>query len=140
MRITVYLIFIALAVSCAGKKENTPSETNDAPDMHQANIALDYWGEYSGTLPCADCEGIETLLVLTKENKYILTRTYLGKSAETFESEGQFEWNEAGNTISLIGEEGSNQYFVGENVLFHLDQDGKRISGDLAEKYILFKN
>ena len=29
---------------------------------------------------------------------------------------------------------------VGENVLFHLDKNGKRITGDLAQKYALKKN
>jgi heat shock protein HslJ len=56
-----------------------------------------------------------------------------------FKETGKFTWNEAGNTITLSGSAAPNQYFVGENALFHLDTDGKRIEDDLVDKYRLNK-
>ncbi|MFO7825284.1 MAG: copper resistance protein NlpE N-terminal domain-containing protein [Cyclobacterium sp.] len=102
--------------------------------------ALDWEGTYEGTLPCADCEGIATSISLDREGKYVRTTRYLGKSEEKFRQEGRFEWNPAGNTISLSGvDDAPNQYLVGENQLFHLDSEGNRITGALAANYVLKK-
>jgi uncharacterized lipoprotein NlpE involved in copper resistance len=116
------------------------SEEMIESDSHNASNALDFLGIYKGTLPCADCEGIETIIELGSGNSYIKKTTYLGSENQNVnETSGTFTWNEAGNTITLSNEEMPNQYFVGENVLFHLDIEGNRISGDLAEKYQLKK-
>lgn len=112
--------------------------TNVPSDGHNAMMSLDYQGTYKGSLPCADCEAIETTLVLA-ESTYTKETIYKGKSKEIFKETGKYTWNEAGNTIQLLNSEASDLYFVGENVLFHLDSDGKRIEGDLATKYELKK-
>ena len=105
-------------------------------DEHNAMNSLDYQGTYRGNLPCADCESIETTISLT-EDSYIKETVYKGKSREVFKETGKYTWNDAGNTITLSDSEAPNQYFVGENVLFHLDAEGKRIEGDLASNYKL---
>lgn len=112
----------------------------DFADSHTSQNSLDYWGTYSGILPCADCEGIELIIELNPDFTYTKKTNYLGKGNDkAIETSGTYSWNEAGNTITLAGEEAPNQYFVGENILFHLDRDGNRITGDLAEKYTLNK-
>mgnify|MGYP005811542959 CR=1 FL=1 len=109
-------------------------------EEHSAMNSLDFMGTYEGTLPCADCEGILTVIELGVGNSYVKRVTYLGKdNNDVAETQGTFSWNDAGNTISLDGEDAPNQYFVGENVLFHLDMEGNRITSELAEKYILIK-
>lgn len=120
----------------------TPAEiVVEAPadSAHTANTALDWNGTYVGVLPCADCEGIETHITLNHDGSYTATQTYLGKENGDFESQGQFHWNDQGNTVTLEGESGMNQYFVGENILFMLDMNGERIQGDLAPHYQLRK-
>lgn len=107
---------------------------------HNAANSLDYMGIYSGILPCADCEGIDTTIELGSGNSYVKKIIYLGKDdQQVVESGGTFTWNDAGNIITLNEEAAPNQYFVGENVLFHLDINGNRITGELAEKYELRK-
>jgi len=136
------LAIIALSfASCkndAEKQEETTSidSTIVQVDEHNAKNSLDYIGTYKGNLPCADCEAIETTITLT-EDSYVKETVYKGKSKEVIKETGNYSWNEAGNTITLLNSEAPNQYFVGENVLFHLDADGKRIEGDLADKYRL---
>ncbi|GHA65520.1 copper resistance protein NlpE [Photobacterium aphoticum] len=114
---------------------------NEAVDpAHTSQNALDWNGTYTGILPCASCEGIKTEVVLHKDGTYSLTEMYLGEAGDAYEYEGSFNWNAAGNTIALpgVGENGA-KFFVGENQLFRLDQDGNRVTGDLAEHYILKK-
>ena len=135
-----------IALSCISCKEETKTDsefplldsTEVVTDGHNAMNALDYQGVYYGVLPCADCEGIETTITLTADS-YTKELVYQGKSKEIVTEKGTFTWNEAGNTITLSGSEVPNQYFVGENDLFHLDVKGNRIQGNLASKYRLQK-
>jgi copper homeostasis protein (lipoprotein) len=117
------------------------ADTLVADNAHTAQNALDWNGMYKGVVPCADCEGIETVLVLNTDNTYLLRTTYLGKGdAAPVERTGTLTWNAAGNTVILAGiENAPNQYFVGENALTQLDMTGNKITGQLAEKYILAK-
>ncbi|MGR5143508.1 copper resistance protein NlpE [Photobacterium sp. DNB23_23_1] len=111
-----------------------------ADSAHSARNALDWDGTYTGILPCADCEGIKTELVVKKDGTFIMTEVYLGKEGNAFEYEGSFNWNTAGNTIALLGAgDDAVQYYVGENQLFRLDREGNRVEGDLASHYMLRK-
>jgi uncharacterized lipoprotein NlpE involved in copper resistance len=111
-----------------------------ADPAHSSRNALDWAGTYDGVLPCADCEGIETRVTLADDGTFTRTSTYLGRQAAPFEDAGRFTWDEAGRIVTLEAEDGATQsYQVGENVLFHLDRAGERITGDLAAMYELDK-
>jgi len=116
-------------------------ETQQVPDRHTSQIALDWQGIYKGVLPCADCEGIATEVTLNDDNTYVITRLYLGKDEATFEETGTFQWTEDGNGIVLKEKvkDSPTLFKVGENHLLHLDQDGEKIKGELAEMYVLRK-
>ncbi len=108
------------------------------PDHHTSRTSLDWQGTYSGMLPCADCEGIRTTLILLDDHTYVLKSFYIGMSGQEDIQRGKFTWNDAGSAISL-SENGEDavQLLVGENRLFVLDREGNRITGDMAELYIL---
>lgn len=138
----IALSFSLNLLSCqsGNKDETVVSDNVFEVDEHNAQNSLDYWGTYTGTLPCVDCEGIETVIELKQDNTYRINTTYLGKgSNNAFNSEGTFSWNNEGNSITLLNEDEPNQYFVGENVLFHLDMEGNRITGNQADRYRLEK-
>ena len=157
MRTTSFLLLLPLSllffVSCdrTGQEKGAETPGTDTTgkissdsdrmeaDIHNSQNSLDWAGVYTGTVPCADCEGIETRISLTSNNEYIRTLTYLGKSDGVFEDKGAITWAENGNIITLGEGEGAQSYHVGENMLFHLDREGQRITGDLAEKYQLMK-
>jgi heat shock protein HslJ len=115
----------------------------DEPDVavanaeHNARNSLDWAGSYHGVLPCADCEGIETVVVLRDDGTYDEFSRYLGEENNVVFSEaGTFTWNDEGNTVTFEGTEPS-RYFVGENQLIRLALDGTRITGELAQNYVL---
>jgi len=109
-----------------------------APDS--SRTSLDWPGRYTGVVPCADCEGIETTLVLRDDQRYALTTRYLGEQDTGRTLEGRFDWDEAGGTIALAGVAGGpSRYRVGENRLDQLDLEGRRITGPLADRYVLLK-
>ena len=125
------------------ESENESNEINqDMVGTHTSRNALDWSGTYTGTLPCADCEGIETMIRLNDDQTYLMKTRYLGESNQIFETGGTFSWNESAANITLENaaqNSGPVQYKVGENMLIQLDQQGKSVSGDLASKYKLQK-
>lgn len=132
-----------LLSSCGGKKNveevvaKADSLATSFVDEHTAKISLDYIGVYKGELPAADAAEIKVTLTL-EDSTYVRTSEYVGKKG-TFEDKGSYSWNADGNTITLQGIDAPNQYFVGENTLTQLDIEGNKITGDLADKYILRK-
>lgn len=134
-----YLLLFVLAFLAACQKPT--AKKNDAVDSsHNAKNSLDYVGTYKGILPCADCSGLETEIAINENSTFSIKTKYQGKGDKVFVQKGNFKWNEKGNTIILIDiKNAPNQYFVGENTLTQLDLSGAKITGSLADDYILSK-
>lgn len=101
-------------------------------------VSVDWAGDYSGTLPCADCSGIDTTLKLRENGSYVLTETYIGKG-KPFVTQGKFFWDNAGGQISLDTAGDNRRFKVGEGRIWHLDLEGRVITGSLATAYVLTK-
>lgn len=108
------------------------------PSGDNSQTSLDWEGTYEATLPCADCSGIKTTLVLNKDNTYTMQQEYLDKKTKT-DDKGSFTWSKDGSMITIEGKDGKHQYKVGENQLIQLDQEGKEITGALKDLYIFKK-
>jgi heat shock protein HslJ len=129
-KIVPFLMIAVLIVSCKTNK-------NAALNSDNSMSNLDWNGTYVGTTPCADCEGIKTVITLNNDLTFTKNTQYLGKSTTVNTENGVFTWNKAGNTVTLKTDGTSHDYFVGEHTLTHLDLKGKKITGELADKYIL---
>jgi beta-lactamase class A/heat shock protein HslJ len=114
------------------------SESNTLRTGDNSMTSLDWDGTYEGILPCADCEGIKTVIKLNKDQTYSLQLNYLGKDNKTFESIGTFCWDQSGNKIILDNID-TKFYWVGENKITQLDNKGNRVTGKLADTYVLLK-
>ena len=126
------------------KVENTDTlapndDTGLRVDEHNSKNSVDWNGTYHGTLPCADCEGIHTIVELNNDETFKLTQEYLNKNTKS-EEKGKFTWSADGSTISFNTKDNSKfSYKVGEGKIIQLDQEGKEITGNLADKYVLVK-
>lgn len=120
--------------------ESVVKDTSKRIDEYDAKNSLDWAGTYKGVVPCADCEGIETEIMLHSDNTYMLSAKYLGKKdTPEYKQEGKWIWLD-GSNIELEGiKSGSSKYFVSENKIIQLDMEGKKIESNLAEKYVLKK-
>lgn len=137
--IILLLSLFVFSFSCT-KKETKSVEQITVPDVHNSSNSLDWAGTYAGVIPCADCAGIELTIKLTSGGGYVVQGEYIGKPDSYFTKSGSFSWNENGNEITLVGiEDGAKRYLVQENKLVQLDLAGKKITGNLAAKYILNK-
>jgi heat shock protein HslJ len=145
-RLVVAVASLSIALSgCASKTStsSTSSSVQAAPAATGDNsrTSLDWAGTYTGIVPCADCQGIETSITLHEDGTYLMKTKYLGKDDKVFKNAGSFTWDEAGGTIQLQGvADGPDRYLVGENMLLQLDKQGNRITGDNAAGYALSKS
>jgi uncharacterized lipoprotein NlpE involved in copper resistance len=147
MKYVIFMIFCLSLVLFSCKKEKVKNEVQAVStdktvvDMHNSQIALDWSGIYKGVIPCADCVGIETEVILNEDMSFVMRTKYLGKGDQKiFEEKGTFVWDKTGSIVSLKGiNETPIQYKVAENKLIQLDMEGNTISGSLADNYILTK-
>ncbi|WP_037588569.1 copper resistance protein NlpE [Stenoxybacter acetivorans] len=145
-KIFAALATIALLSACGTSSAPVISKAAATPpaminDGHNAQNSLTWWGTYTGTVPCADCAGIETNLVLNENGSFVLTQTYLKgmKPGKPFVTKGNFSWNKQGNMINLPIDREIVPYFVGENYLTQYYMDGSEPEGELAPMYRLKK-
>lgn len=145
MKKNLLILAAALAlVACGGNapKKTAAAETQattaEAPDMHTAETSLDYLGTYEGTLPAADCPGIQTTLTLNPDGTYKVHLKYIDRDSE-FDEKGAFTIK--GNLLTLTPSDGGQPeyYKVEENRVRRLDAEKQPVTGPLAENYILQK-
>jgi len=164
MKNSVIIIIVIIAlVSCKGKTKTVsenPANTTDSvtkvivqptPDTIVAPAAKttivtttknrEWEGTYKGTLPCIDCEGIETTLTIKKDMSFTMITKYLRQNAGvTNKQQGFMSWNSNGTVITLAGlQGGTTKYLVGDNMLIQLDMNGNEVTGPNASRYQLIK-
>lgn len=139
-------ILLAAALSlaaCGGNAQKRADKTavknaTAVPDGHNAESSLDYEGTYTGTLPAADCPGIQMRLTLLPDGTYDLHAKYIDRDKE-FDQKGAYAVRE--NLLTLTPADGERiQYFkVEENRLRLLDADKQPVEGALSDYYVLNK-
>jgi len=124
------LLMAAIAISVLGSclSNNGTTKTN-----------LDWVGVYTGTIPAADVEGINVRMKLSKDNTFELTYEYIGKPDNTFTFNGSFKWNDTKDIINIEIADAPSYYKVAENKLIQLDMQGKPVTGNFADMYVLTK-
>jgi hypothetical protein len=119
----VLLSFVLLGLGC-----HMPAE--------QARPAA-FVGAYSGTLPCADCEGMDYRIQLGEDGRFVSTTMYLGQSDVPFRAEGEYSLDDQGRILLNPGMDDLQYLQLDSEGLWWLDREGKRIEGSLAGHYRL---
>lgn len=140
----LFFLLFGLLISCQTKKKDQQQTKEETPQEittgDNSQNALDWAGTYEGILPCADCPGIETTLILNNEETYQIEQVYQERAVKNEEA-GRFEWDATGGKITLYNAE-DQAFFtfqIGEGNLFLLDENGERIKGELEDSYTLQK-
>jgi uncharacterized lipoprotein NlpE involved in copper resistance len=108
-------------------------------DTQNSRISLDWEGVYTGTIPAASGPGINVRLKINKDESFELNYEYLDKPENSFAWTGSFKWDDAGSIITLDIKDAPPHYKVTEGKLIQLDMEGKQITGNLADNYVLKK-
>lgn len=138
--LSIALLSSVLAVACTQqepkKAEPAKQETATAPAQPatpatpaETATAPAYVGTYNGTLPCADCSGIDTTVELKADGTYILTEKYTHKDQEKVDvKQGKATFDATTSTITLETNDPltTAKFVVEGDVISKLDADGKK--------------
>mgnify|MGYP001007259216 CR=1 FL=1 len=141
MKKYIIISTLTLLAACGGNSEN--SNDNAASNADNTSTNTSTTETYTGTLPCADCEGIDVSLELNPDSNYVMTSVYKGSrvdsSNNSFKDSGVWKIYGA-DTVCLIGKDSSMlTYIKTDSTLTQLDGDKKVITGDIANMFILHK-
>lgn len=154
---TRYFSLALVGVLCFACDTTSTSETEETDSLEVSDLfseyptksgerksirnedPLDFAGTYTGMLPCADCAGIKTEIQIT-DSSFIKRTIYLGEGRpDLYEASGGASWDNATQILTLGGIAPPNRYLVQENTLTQLDRKGKKVTGRLADRYVLQK-
>ncbi|MET4727871.1 copper homeostasis protein (lipoprotein) [Lysobacter enzymogenes] len=119
--------------------ETAPApEPAPAPAAEAAPAAFDaaaFAGTFSGTLPCADCSGIDTKLALKADGSYAIDESYQGKKDGQFKGDGTWTAEDNGKRVRLDPNSKSDDdrlfEIVSKDEIRMLDTEGKKIDSQL---------
>jgi heat shock protein HslJ len=106
-----------VAISACAPLVDGGAKAPVADPAHSSRNALDWAGTYAGTLPCANCPGVQTRLRLSRDESFELSVQYLDRDPAPKVSRGRFTWNSSGNAITLDEQGSGRQLLVGEGRL-----------------------
>jgi len=134
------IFFILLAAALAVLGLGSCATTNrKAADVHNSKDGLDWDGVYTGTIPAASGTGINVRLKISEDQSFELSYEYIDRPNLPVNRTGVFKWDSSGEIITLNINDLPPYYKVGENKLIQLDLKGKKITGLLADDYVLKK-
>jgi hypothetical protein len=84
-------------------------------------------GTFEGTLPCADCPGLKTLITLNPDGTFYMEETYLERSDEPVITEG--EWILSGDIITFTAGDYEFEYKLISDDEIRWAPDGEEITG-----------
>ena len=124
--LTVFILF----------RINTALNQMNSDDEQVSQSIEDLPAVFSGVLPCADCPGIETVIVLNETGFEELSH-YQERGNNLFQEEGT--WSLSGDTLKLYRSEDElyKAFIFSREQIKQLDQDLQPITGVLEENYVL---
>jgi len=108
-------------------------------DMHNTKISVSWDGAYTGIIPSSSGTGVDVLIMLNRDDTYMLRYMYFDRPEKIYTSKGSFKWDKSGEMIILPVKNLPHYYKVAQNKLIQLDMNGKYITDDRAEGYVLRK-
>ena len=128
-------------VSCKPQPNGAKSnETTSVSIQDNSKNSLAWEGLYTAILPCDDCGGLQISVDLYSNGTYKMKEVYFGKEDSDTDVSGKLVWDKGGNII-IVGEgQSAKRFLVNEGVLFMLDNEGNKMTGEQPDSYVLVKS
>lgn len=144
---TVIILVLAAATFIAGCMRNGKRYPQRRPDGGRIVAAAadkqgmpdspDLCGTYGGTIPAADCPGIDVTVEIGRDGTFRMVCDYVDRDG-VFESAGRYELR--GNRLIAVGDGSDSTIFRMEgDRLRMLDGRGEVITGPLEDMFLLKK-
>lgn len=140
-------IYLVLSVALAATLSNCTNKQKQAEQTTEPEVVIvedetpAYVGVYEGTLPCADCPGIKTVLTINADSTYRLTSEYLEKEDGFFEQQATYSLIHNGEVIEFFTPSTGEKFYyrILDGALAVSDEKGTVNEGEHAADYILQK-
>ncbi|GAB3331131.1 copper resistance protein NlpE [Marilutibacter aestuarii] len=114
--------------------EVTPADAAPATELDTKALA----GRFQGTLPCASCAGIDTVLALRGDGTFAISERYRDEAGTRFDVEGT--WNAEGDRVRLDPNAKDEQdrlfQWSPPDELRLLDSEGQPVSSEPAQSLV----
>lgn len=134
------LVLAALIATMAACNNNHPAHQTDSTLQNTTTppaVATHITGTYQGTLPCADCPGMDYQISLYDDHTFSELVAYQGRGQGVATVETGTWRQTSDSTVIIRKKTDSSSFLAAEGNLLQLDTKGKRIEGVLASNYIL---
>ena len=111
----------------------TDADTQPASDNSPEAQAPNHTRPYSGTLPCAVCDGIQTKLTLN-DGHYHLTRIRLGLDENSEQTSGVYRTTTDKQYLQLDNQTDRLTFYIGDGYLELRQPDGEKIDPELPDE------
>jgi len=108
-------------------------DTQPASDDSPETQALNHTGTYSGTLPCAVCDGIQTKLTIG-DGAYTLVSTRLGLDEDSEEISGVYRTTTDKQYLQLDNQTDRLTFYIGDGYLELRQPDGEKIDPEQPDE------
>lgn len=128
MKKVILSAFVAgmVAVSCSKKESVKTENTTTTAVAPAATEQVALVGEYKGTIPCADCSGIETELELDADKTYTIDNKYLGGKTGEFKEEGIYEVSADGEFVTLKEQPTPRVFYITKDAAYLVEKVGDK--------------
>jgi len=130
-------VLLTAFTACNNNTATTPHDsTSQHPTPGTAPPTV-LTGTFQGTLPCADCPGMDYQISLFDDHTFHELVAYQGRGQGIASVETGTWKQTSDSTVMLQKKTDSSSFLASEGKLLLLDTKGKRIEGVLASNYIL---
>lgn len=115
-------------------------EIDHSAHLSPIEKSKEFHGVFYGFLPCDNCNGIKTTLSLKQNNHYLLVTQQAKESSREFYEKGKYLWDDETQTVVLTPRDKdveTKQYTIKDEGTLILQNDGKKVTGELADRYTL---
>lgn len=142
MELICTILFLGLMTACNSSSDNIISTDSNYKTVVPQTSVINA-KNYAGTLPCADCEGIDVSLQLSSDSSYLMNSVYKGSRVNSANNhlKETGKWSMHGtDTLYLSNVNNHSTKYIKTNItLTQLDGDGNVITGPLAAMFVLHK-
>ena len=128
MKCIAFVIALATAAGLSACAHQEPAASQPTPT--EAAVPAGVAGSYAGTIPCADCPGIDVTLAFTADGSYSETMRYRERDAN-HASSGRWTLDADGKRLRLVEDGGDGgvrwMQIVSPTEVRMLDSEGRPI-------------
>ncbi|MBS1746098.1 MAG: copper resistance protein NlpE N-terminal domain-containing protein [Bacteroidetes bacterium] len=138
----LFFLFVVVSFTACNSNNSGVASSDSATNSGTLMSPVTTAEHYSGTIPCADCEGIDVSIQLNSDSTFIINTVYKGSRADSLDNKYKLIglWRLYGDTLHLTDANGVlTKYIKMDTALIQLDNNGKLITGPLASMYVLHK-